>query len=203
MAFRSRPPAADGGRSASWAPDIIRSRYPAYARALGWPGGYGNFNDGFDGWGDLSGELEGFGDVCTRTENRYKKLKAKIKRKKKLFKKRGRRFMWIRTGSGKKWIKNKNAKLKKIRRKAAGKSCSWVGRKSRKKKIKKLKQEEKALEKQLEIETQETSAALEAATKEAIESQAEEAKQPGSNPFLVLGIVAGIGLVMVVLAKKK
>jgi|TARA_R110000824_G_scaffold105425_7_gene249549 hypothetical protein len=192
-----------GGAPVPGATEIIEDRYPAYARALYGQGGYGNFSGGFDGWGGMADELDGYGDVCTRTEKRYKKLQAKIKRKKKKFKKRGRRFLWIKTGSGKKWVRNKTRKLKKIKAKARSKSCVWTGRKRRKKKIKELKQQEKALEKKLELETKETSAALERATQQAIEAQSVESQQPGSNPFLILGVVAGLGLIMVAIAKKK
>jgi len=192
-----------GGAALPGAPAIIRSRYPAYARALGWPEGYGNFSSELDGWGEMAGQLDGYGDVCSRTESRYRKLRAKIKRKKKKFKKRGRRFLWIRTGDGSKWVRNKRRKLKKIKAKARSKSCAWTGRKRRKKKIKKLKQQEVALERKLELEAKETSAALERATADAVQAQAAESKQPAGNPILVLGVVAGFGLLMVAIAKKK
>lgn len=192
-----------GGYRVPGAPAVTRARYPSYARALGLGDGYGNFSYELDGWGEMAGELDGYGDVCTRTQKRYGKLRAKIRKKRKLFKRRGRRFLWIRTGSGKKWLRKKKAKLRKIKAKGRSKSCSWTGRKRRRRQIRKLKKQEGALERKLDVEAKRSSAALERATQEAVEAQKVEARQPGANPFLILGVVAGAGLIMVALAKKK
>ncbi|MAH45656.1 hypothetical protein CMI37_07490 [Candidatus Pacearchaeota archaeon] len=184
---------------------ITRARFPGYARLLRSQAarGLGNFEDEFDGWGDVSDELDGYGDVCTRTERRYRKVRARYKRKKSKFKRRGRRFMWIRTGTGKKKLAKLRRKMKKIKAKARTKTCAWTGRKRRRKQIKRIKTEERALETQLQKEHTQAQQELEDATEMAVESQREEASKPGLNPVLILGVVAGAGLLMVALAKKK
>ena len=178
---------------------VIRARYPAYARALGMKVGYGDFGS----WGETSSDFGDFGDVCTRTEKRYKRKKKLYKRKKAKFKQRGRRFMWIRTGDGSKRLATIKRRMAAIKAKAKSKSCVWVGRKKRKKQIAKLAKEERVLEKQLQSDQEQTQLELKEATDAAIAAQSVEAAQPGANPFLILGGVAAVGLVMVFLAKKK
>jgi len=183
------------------AEQVTIDKFPAYARALGYDIGYGDM--GFDGWGNPDTELDGYGDVCTRTERRYKRKKALLKKKKKQFKRRGRRFLGIRTGDGSKRLATIKRRMKKIRAKAAAKSCLWVGRKKRKKKIAKLEREEKQMEAKLVKEQAKAEKDLEAATAKAVAAAETEAAQPGANPLFILGGVALVGIVMVTLLKKK
>jgi ElaB/YqjD/DUF883 family membrane-anchored ribosome-binding protein len=150
------------------------------------------------GWEDDFGD---FGDTCDRRKKRYDRLKRKIRKKKRKFKRRGRRFMWIRTGTGKKWIRNKRNRLEKIRTKAASKGCYWASKAKRahKKKMRAAARKETALEAKIATEHAESQAQLEEATKEVV---AAAESSPAVNPLLIVGIVAGAGILMVAMAKK-
>lgn len=178
---------------------VTQSKFPAYARAqraaqaIRQVKAEGGTVSGFDGWGD----------VCTRTERRYKRKLARYKKKKKQFKRRGRRFLGIRTGSGKKRLATIKRRMARVKAKAKSKSCAWVGRKKRTAKIKQLEKEEKQLEAKLSKEQKASEKQLQKATEAAIKAQTVEARQPGANPVLVLGAVGIVGLIMVAIAKKK
>ena len=153
-----------------------------------------------DGWGDPFEELDGFGDVCSRTQKRYKRKKALHKKKKKQFKRRGRRFLGIRTGSGKKRLAKIKRRMAKIKAKARKKGCYWASKakKSTKKKIAAEEAKQKMLEKKIEREHAESQEKLEAATAEVVAS----GRSSGPNPLLVVGLVAGVGVLMIAMAKK-
>ena len=185
------------------AEQVTREKFPGYARALGYDMGYGGLDSDFGGWGTPDTELDGYGDVCSRTEKKYKRKKALLKKKKKQFKRRGRRFLGIRTGDGSKRLSKIRRRMKKIRAKAVAKSCLWVGRKKRTKKIAKLEREEKQMEAKLVKEQAKAEKDLEQATAKAVAAAETEAAQPGTNPLFVLGGVALVGIVMVTLLKKK
>jgi ElaB/YqjD/DUF883 family membrane-anchored ribosome-binding protein len=173
---------------------ITEARFPAYdsnylphperLALRGWEGEYGDY-----------------GDACARKKRRYDRLRAKIRRKRKKFKRRGRRFMWIRTGTGRKWIRNKKNKLEKIRSRAASKGCYWASKAKRahKKKMRAAARKETALEAKIATEHAESQAQLEEATKEVV---AAAESSPQVNPLLIVGIVAGAGILMVAMAKK-
>lgn len=177
---------------------IVNTRFPAYLS---------NYIEaaGADaetaGWGDLDyDEIDGFGDVCSRTKRRYKKKKALLKKKKKQFKKRGRRFLGIRTGSGKKRLATIRRRMAKIKAKARKKGCYWASKKKKatEKQIAAEKVKQKQLETRLEKEHSESQAKLEAATAEVMAA----GKTAGPNPLLVVGLVAGAGILMIALARK-
>jgi hypothetical protein len=198
---------------------ITKARFPAYdsnylphqdrLAMRGWEDDFGDLGDmaydivptyELDGFGatDLGGD---FGDTCDRRKKRYQRLKRKIRKRKKRFKRRGRRFMWIRTGTGKKWIRNKRNRLEKIRTKAASKGCYWASRAKRahKKKMRAAARQETAIEAKIATEHAESQAQLEEATKEVV---AAAESSPAVNPLLIVGLVAGAGILMVAMAKK-
>lgn len=180
------------------AQQITRARFPAYLsnylRAA-------EQKAETDGWGDLDyDEIDGFGDVCSRTQRRYKKKKALLKKKKKQFKKRGRRFLGIRTGDGSKRLRTIKRRMARIKAKANRKKCYWASKakKQTKKKIAAEELKQKQLEKRIEKEHEESQAKLEQATAEVLAT----GQTSGPNPLLVVGLVAGAGIFMIMLARK-
>lgn len=154
-----------------------------------------------DGWGDFEDEeMDGFGDVCTRTQRRFRRKKKLYAKKKKQFKRRGRRFLGIRTGSGKKRLAKIKRRMAKIKAKARKKGCYWASKakKSTKKKIAAENLKQKMLEKKIEKEHAASQEKLEAATAEVVAS----GQSSGPNPLIVVGLVAGAGILMIALAKK-
>lgn len=180
---------------------ITMAKFPQYASNYS-GGGPLPYLRGFEGWGEWDDEddEDEYGDVCSKTQKRYKRVRAKIKRKKKVFKRRGRRWMWIKVGDGSKWVSRKKRRLRKIKAKARRKGCYWASKakKAHKKKMAAESQRQKMLEKQIDAEHKASQKSLEQATAEVVAT----GQTAGPNPILVVGLVAGAGLLMIMMAKK-
>jgi ElaB/YqjD/DUF883 family membrane-anchored ribosome-binding protein len=180
---------------------ITTAKFPQYVSNYS-GGGPLPYLRGFDGWGDLEDEddEDEFGDVCTRTKKRYKRKTALYKKKQKQFKRRGRRFLGIRTGSVKKRLAKIKRRMAKIKAKARKKGCYWASKakKAHKKKMAAETKRQDMLEKQIDAEHKQSQKNLEDATAEVVAT----GQTAGPNPILIVGLVAGAGILMVMMAKK-